>query len=98
MSQLARGERLGCVAWSARPGGVTAAEVGDRWMLSGRIGPVDAASVAHVAVVPAGDGVFAVDLEALGRPPAEPAMDGTRTLSWLELDQTPAERLGGGDL
>ncbi len=95
---LARGERLGCVAWSARPEAVTAAEDGGRWVLSGRVGPVESASVAHVAVVPAGDAVFAVDLEALGRPPAEPAMDGTRTLSWLDLDRAAADRLGGAEL
>jgi alkylation response protein AidB-like acyl-CoA dehydrogenase len=95
---LARGERLGCVAWSAWPGAVAAARGGGGWTLSGRIGPVEAASVAHVAIVPAGDGVFAVDLETQGRPSTEPAMDGTRTLSWLELEGTPADRLGGADL
>jgi alkylation response protein AidB-like acyl-CoA dehydrogenase len=95
---MARGERFGCVAWSARPDTVGAARRGGGWALSGRIGPVEAASVAHVAVVPAGDGVFAVDLEAQGRPPAQPAMDGTRTLSWLDLHDAPADRLGGAGL
>jgi alkylation response protein AidB-like acyl-CoA dehydrogenase len=98
VAALAAGERLGCVAWSARADAVTASESGGGWTLTGRTGPVEAAAVAHVAVVPAGGAVFAVDLEATGRPPAEPAMDGTRTLSWLDLQDAPAERLGGPHL
>jgi len=46
-----------------------------------------------VVVVP--DAVYLVDLAEVGRPPAEPAMDLTRTLSWLTMDRTPAVRLGG---
>ncbi|MGH9093205.1 MAG: acyl-CoA dehydrogenase family protein, partial [Acidimicrobiales bacterium] len=98
LAGLVSGERLGCVAWSARPDAVTATEGGGGWTLAGRTGPVEAAAVAHVALVVAGDAVFMVDLEAAGRPPAEPAMDGTRTLSWLDLRDTPAERLGGAGL
>jgi len=98
VADLAGGERIGCVAWSRHPGAVVAARTGDGWSLSGRVGPVEGAAVADVAVVAAGEAVFAVDLRAHGRPPAEPAMDGTRVLSWLVLDGTPATRLGGEEL
>jgi alkylation response protein AidB-like acyl-CoA dehydrogenase len=98
VAELAGGERIGCVAWSKRPGAVVAASSGDRAALSGRIGPVDGAAVADLAVVATGDGVFCVDLSSVGRPAAEPAMDGTRALSWLVLDSTPAAALGGPEL
>ncbi len=108
LADLAGGERIGCVAWSRSPGAVTAAPSGaggggatpsgGGWALTGRAGPVEGAAVADVAVVAAGDGLYSVDLAATGRPPAEPAMDGTRVLSWLVLDGTPATRLGGADL
>jgi alkylation response protein AidB-like acyl-CoA dehydrogenase len=39
-----------------------------------------------------------VDLDALGRPPAEPAMDLTRPVAWLDLQQAPTRRLGGVEL
>ncbi|MCZ7531463.1 MAG: acyl-CoA/acyl-ACP dehydrogenase [Acidimicrobiia bacterium] len=38
--------------------------------------------------------LFVVDLDAAGRPTAEPAMDRTRQVGWLEFDGTPAVRLG----
>jgi alkylation response protein AidB-like acyl-CoA dehydrogenase len=95
---LAAGERLGCVAFSARPGAVVARSTGSSWSLRGRIGPVEGAAVADLAVVATDDAVFAVDLEALGRPRPEPAMDGTRVLSWLDLDDALAVPLGGADL
>jgi alkylation response protein AidB-like acyl-CoA dehydrogenase len=54
-----------------------------------------------VAVIAAdtGDdlGLFAVELDDAHRPPAEPAMDRTRTLGWLRFDGTPAVRLGGAE-
>jgi len=98
VADLAGGERIGCVAWSSHPGAVVASRAGDRWSLSGRIGPVEGAAVADLAVVAADDAVFAVDLSIHGRPPAEPAMDGTRVVSWLVLDDTPASLLGGEEL
>jgi alkylation response protein AidB-like acyl-CoA dehydrogenase len=98
VADLAGGELIGCVAWSRHPGAVVATCGGDRWSLSGRVGPVEGAAVADLAVVAAGDSVFSVDLQAHGRPPAEPAMDGTRTLSWLVLDDTAATMLGGPEL
>jgi alkylation response protein AidB-like acyl-CoA dehydrogenase len=46
-------------------------------------------------VVVTGDAVYAVELADGRRPPPEPAMDRTRSLSWLRLDGTPALFLGG---
>jgi alkylation response protein AidB-like acyl-CoA dehydrogenase len=56
---------------------------------------------AEVAVVVAacadGPAVFAVDLDAVGRPRREPAMDRTREVGWLRFDRTPAAHLGHAD-
>jgi alkylation response protein AidB-like acyl-CoA dehydrogenase len=98
VADLAGGERIGCVGWNKNPDAVTAVPSGDHWRLSGRMGPVEGAAVADVAVVATARGVFAVDLASVGRPPAEPAMDGTRVLSWLTFDDTPATLLDGDDL
>src|SRR5262249_3739776 len=68
------------------------------WHLSGRPDPVVFGPVADVAIVITPDAVFAVELDdANVRPAAEPAMDQTRPLGWLQLDDTPATRLGGHD-
>jgi alkylation response protein AidB-like acyl-CoA dehydrogenase len=98
LADLAAGERIGCVAWNRHPGAVTAIEADGRWSLSGRIGPVEGAAVADVAVVATAGGVFAVDLATVGRPLAEPAMDGTRVLSWLTFADAPAVLLEGDRL
>jgi len=95
---LSGGERVGCVGWSRPGSGLEAVSSGDGWQLSGRVGPVEGAAVADVAVVVASGRVFAVDLEQAGRPAREPAMDVTRALSWLSFDRTPAVPLGDGDL
>ncbi|MGO9029954.1 MAG: acyl-CoA dehydrogenase family protein [Acidimicrobiales bacterium] len=92
---LIGGTGTAAVAWSGRPGALTADHDGDRSALTGRLGPVEGAAVADVAVVVVPDAVFLVDLAAEGRPRPEPAMDVTRSLSWLVLDGTPATRLGG---
>jgi alkylation response protein AidB-like acyl-CoA dehydrogenase len=84
--RLLGGEVVGCAAWPP----VTAA--GGR--LSGRPAPVLYAPSADVAVVPADDGLYAVDLRGR-RPPREPAMDLTREVGWIELQEAPAERVGG---
>jgi alkylation response protein AidB-like acyl-CoA dehydrogenase len=98
VADLVDGSRTACIAWS--PGTATLRADGDR--LSGRSDPVAFAPVADVALVVApadGEaGVFVVDLEAVGRPPAEPAMDLTRPLGWLEFDRVATTRLGGADL
>ena len=91
---LSTGTALGCVAWSQT---AAAIQGGRDSTLSGRSDPVIAAPVADVAVVVAGDELFAVDLSLAGRPPAEPSMDVTRSLAWLAVDETPAIRLGGVD-
>ena len=98
--RLVSGDATGCVAWSR--GGVRASGDGDTCALVGRTEPVIGAPSASLAVVFAiddagDDGVYLVDLDAVGRPPREPAMDLTRELGWLHLDKTPATRLGGAD-
>jgi alkylation response protein AidB-like acyl-CoA dehydrogenase len=96
VERLVGGTSTGCVAWSRSPGAVTAAPAGgDGWALTGRTDPVVGASSADVAVVWTPGAVFAVDLTAVGRPDPVPAMDGTRSLAWLELDATPAVMVGG---
>ena len=89
------GSSTATVAWSGRPDIVRSVEDGDRVLLTGRLGPVEGAVAADVAVVVVPDAVYAVDLATTGRPSAEPAMDVTRSLSWLDLEATPATRLGG---
>jgi alkylation response protein AidB-like acyl-CoA dehydrogenase len=60
--------------------------------------PVPFAPLASVAVVVAGDELYAVELDEMQRPPVEPAMDGTRPLGWLHLDAAATgTRLGGRD-
>jgi alkylation response protein AidB-like acyl-CoA dehydrogenase len=95
---LSTGERIGCVGWGRDPGALRAEEAGGAWTVSGRVGPVEGAAVADLAVVVASGQVFAVELAEGGRPQREPAMDVTRALSWLSFDRAPAVRLGGGAL
>jgi alkylation response protein AidB-like acyl-CoA dehydrogenase len=101
VNRLVAGDSLACVAWSARADAVTATETADGWTLSGRTDPVLAAPSASVALVVAaaadGPALFVVDLEVVGRPAPEPAIDRTRELGWLRFDATPADRLGDGD-
>ena len=92
--RLAAGEAVGCAAWSSQPGIETDATDDGRCRLSARPEPVVYASVSDVAVVVAGDGVYAVELPAGDRPSPEPAMDRTRLLAWLRLDQTPVRKIG----
>ncbi|MGA3147369.1 MAG: acyl-CoA dehydrogenase family protein [Acidimicrobiales bacterium] len=93
-ARLATGEAVGCVAWSADRHAVTARSGDGWWWLSGCPEPTQYASVADVAVVMADDGLFAVPLDEGGRPPAEPAMDPTRPLAWLRMDEVRAHRIG----
>jgi alkylation response protein AidB-like acyl-CoA dehydrogenase len=96
-SQLATGEIIGCVGWSADPTAISARRDGESWFLIGRPEPTLYASVAGVAVVATEDALFAVELTDEGRPSAEPAMDPTRPLAWLRFDETRAVRIGGAD-
>lgn len=98
LEPLVAGSAVGCVAWSPRPDAFVASDDGGGWTLTGRSDPVDAASIADVAVVAAGEQMFMVDLTEVGRPQAQPAMDETRRLAWIELEGAPATLLGGADL
>jgi len=92
--RLMAGEALGAVAWTASDRAVERSGDADHPLLSGRLGPVEAASLADGVVVITPDGVHLVDLAAHGRPTAEPSMDLTRSLSWLTLAGTPSTRIG----
>ena len=92
---LIDGSVTAAVAWSGRDDAVACDGDGVQVTLTGQLGPVDGAASADVVVVAVAEGVFLVDLVAVGRPAQEPAMDITRSLSWLDLDGTPATRLGG---
>ena len=95
---LIAGTATAAVAWSGRHGAVTWEGDGTRGTLTGRLGPLEGATAADMAVVVAPHGLFLVDLAAVGRPKPEPAMDVTRSLSWLTLDATPATRVGDGSV
>jgi alkylation response protein AidB-like acyl-CoA dehydrogenase len=107
IEQLAAGDAMGAVAWSRRPDAVTARPDGHGgWTLSGRSDLVVYGPSADVLVVFAeADGspaLFALAPSGPERPPAEPAMDRTRSVGWMDLADRPALRLGGperaGDL
>ncbi|MEM7142892.1 MAG: acyl-CoA dehydrogenase family protein [Actinomycetota bacterium] len=68
----------------------------DDGTVSGRPEPVVYGALADILVVPAGDHLVAVDLSGVDRS-AEPAMDQTRELAWIDLDRAPAVVLGGVD-
>lgn len=64
--------------------------------VSGRTEPVIFGATAALLVAPAGEDLVAVDLSEVPRS-AEPAMDLTRELAWIELDGAPAVPLGGAE-
>ncbi len=68
----------------------------DDGTVSGRPEPVIYGARARVLVAPAGDELVAVDLTGVERR-AEPAMDLTRELAWIDLDRVPATVVGGAD-
>jgi alkylation response protein AidB-like acyl-CoA dehydrogenase len=94
---MATGTAIGCVVWSGGSDGVTARADGDQWRLTGRPEPTHYASVADLAVVVTGEAVYALPVDESTRPSPEPAMDRTRPLAWVRLDEAPAFRIGGGD-
>ncbi len=61
--------------------------------VTGRPEPVIYGASADLLVVPAGDELVAVDLTAIDRKP-EPAMDRTRQLAWVGMDEAPAVTVG----
>ena len=105
VARLLGGDAIGAVSWSARADAVTARAVGagdgETWVLEGRADPTlyapSASVLLVVAAAPDGPALFRVDLDAVGRPRAEPAIDRTRELGWVTFAQTPAQRLGGTD-
>jgi alkylation response protein AidB-like acyl-CoA dehydrogenase len=102
VERILAGDLRACIAWSRQPGAVHAEPDGGEWSLTGRPDPVPYAPIADIALVLAtdadGPALFGVDLDVLGRPTAEPAMDLTRPIAWLELQGTPAWRLGGPEM
>ena len=98
ITALVNGERTGCVAWSKNADALSSTSDGAAWTISGRIGVLEGATHADIAVVTTRDGVFGVELTSSTRPQRESAMDETRGLSWLEFDKTSALRLGGAEL
>ncbi len=95
LDRLAGGDAVGCLAWSSAAGPAPTVSTDDTCMLTARTEPTVFASVSDVAVVVTGDAVYEVPLGTEDRPPPEPAMDRTRSLAWLRLDETPARRIGG---
>jgi alkylation response protein AidB-like acyl-CoA dehydrogenase len=95
LDRLVTGEAVGCLAWSPTPGGTTTVAGDDTCLLTARPEPTVYASVADVAAVVTADAVYEVRLAPGEGPSPEPAMDRTRPLAWLRLEQTPARRIGG---
>jgi alkylation response protein AidB-like acyl-CoA dehydrogenase len=98
--RLSTGEATGAVAWSRRADVVRARrdDVGT-WRLTGRSDPVIDGPLADVLLVFAETegvpAIFALATEDGGtRSRDEPAMDRTRSIGWLELDDRPARWLG----
>lgn len=83
---LLAGEIVGAVAHRS-------IELHDDGTVSGRPEPVIYGARAGVLLVPAGDSLVLVDLSGVDRT-AEPAMDQTRELAWIELERTPATVVG----
>jgi alkylation response protein AidB-like acyl-CoA dehydrogenase len=96
-ARLSAGEAVGCLVWAAEPGTVVARPDGDQWLLTGRPEPTLYAAEAAVAVVVTEDAVYSVVLPEGTRPSPEPAMDRTRSLAWVRLEDTPARCIGGAD-
>lgn len=97
--KLSTAEAVGAMAWSRSPGQVRAERSGSGWVLSGRPDPVVFGPAADIVVVPAtvdGDrsALFAVtDIPESARR-VEQAMDLSRSLGWLELEETRGVMIG----
>jgi alkylation response protein AidB-like acyl-CoA dehydrogenase len=93
---LLDGSLLGCAAFAP----VQATRIGDEFALAGRTEPVLYAPSADLAVVWAdtdqGESLFTIDLTGLSVE-REPAMDVTREVGWLRLDEVTATRDGDAD-
>jgi alkylation response protein AidB-like acyl-CoA dehydrogenase len=101
LDALLSGRSIACVAWARGASALAARHAGSSWRLTGTADPSPYAPVADVAVVAAstddGPALFAVELDDSTRPAREPAMDLTRPLGWLTLDDADAVPLGGTD-
>jgi alkylation response protein AidB-like acyl-CoA dehydrogenase len=101
IERLSTGDAIGAVAWSRRPGAVTARSDGGRWTASGRSDLVVYGPAADLVVVFAeaegSPALVVLAPEASERPAPEPAMDRTRSVGWLVLADRPVVRLGGPD-
>ncbi len=97
--RLASGDAVGAVAWSRQADAVRArCDRDGTWRLTGRADPVVDGPLADLVVVFAeADGapaLFALAPDGGDRPVPEPAMDRTRSLGWLMLDDRAALKLG----
>jgi alkylation response protein AidB-like acyl-CoA dehydrogenase len=95
--RLADGGAIGCIAFVPGTGGLLVDGDGSEVRLSGQAGPVVFAPSADIAIVVTREAVYAVNLEATGRPDPLPAMDRTRELGRLVFEGTPAVDIGGAD-
>ncbi len=91
---LAEGRAVGCVTLASRPGQLEVDSSAAGARLTGHLGPTPYAPSADVAVVVTSEAVYAVDLQATGRPAPVPAMDRTRELGLLNFAGTPALEVG----
>ena len=88
---MAAGSSIGAVAWTSRADAVSVVDDGaDRVTLTGRLGPVDAARWPTWSSSCCPMACSSSTWRTVGRPVAQPAMDLTRSLSWLDLDARPA--------
>jgi alkylation response protein AidB-like acyl-CoA dehydrogenase len=86
---LVAGSSIAAVAWRA--------VVAEGDLLSGRTEPVVFGPSADLLIVRSEDGVHLVEAGVFSCA-AEPAMDRTREVGWIDLQATPSVRLGGADL
>ncbi|HLI75020.1 MAG TPA: acyl-CoA dehydrogenase family protein [Acidimicrobiales bacterium] len=98
-ARLGAGEAVGALGWSSRRDAVRASVSGPGgWTLSGRPDPVVYGPRSDVVVLSAatddGPALFCVEGAAARSRRAEPAMDRTREVGWVELEGAPAHRLG----
>jgi len=102
VERLSSGDAIGAVAWSRRPGAISAQPDGNGgWTLSGRGDLVVYGPSADVVVVFAeaqgAPALFVLAPDRAERPVPEPAMDRTRSVGWMAVSDRPAARLGGRD-
>ncbi|MDL4776452.1 acyl-CoA dehydrogenase family protein [Actinomadura xylanilytica] len=98
LAEVASGDRIAVLAvpLSTAPGGpATGAVRAADGTLTGRVGSVADGAAADVLLVPAPDGLYAVDAAAAERTPVI-SLDMTRRLCDLTFSAAPARRVAGG--